>query len=106
MGRQALLMAAVLLFATSSQAMLKRAQAQTLETAILNYAREHDFNGIILVQHRNKQVYHQSFGVADRAFNVPVKNDTKFKIASITKAFTAVLILQLYEQGKLDLRAT
>jgi hypothetical protein len=34
MGRQPLLMAAVLLFATSSQAMLAQAQAQTLETTI------------------------------------------------------------------------
>jgi CubicO group peptidase (beta-lactamase class C family) len=97
-------MATVLLFATSSQATLT--QAQTFETTIRNYARAHNFNGTILVQHNDKQIYQHSFGVADRAFNVPVNNDTKFKIASITKAFTAVLILQLYEQGKLDLHAT
>ena len=106
MGRQMLLMAAVLLFAISSQATLMQAQAQTLETTIRDYAREHNFNGTILIQRKNGQIYHQSSGVADRAFNIPVKNDTKFKIASITKAFTAVLILQLYEQGKLDLHAT
>ncbi len=106
MGRQVLLMAAVFLFATSSQATLAQAQAQTLETTIRDYAREHNFNGTILIQHKNKQIYQQSFGIADRAFNIPVNNDTKFKIASITKAFTAVLILQLYEQGKLDLHAT
>lgn len=104
MRRQVLLMAALLLFATVSQATL--AQTQTLETTIRHYAREHNFNGTILVQHKNKQIYRQSFGVADRAFNAPVRNDTKFKIASITKAFTAVLILQLYEQGKVDLHAT
>jgi len=34
---------------------------------------------------------------------VPNTADTRYKIASITKAFTAVLILQLYEQGKIDL---
>jgi CubicO group peptidase (beta-lactamase class C family) len=106
MGRQALLMAAVLLFATGSQAGPARGLAQTLEATIRDYAREHDFNGTILIQHRDKQTYHLSFGLADRAFNITVKNDTKFKIASITKVFTAVLILQLYEQGKLDLKAT
>ena len=42
---------------------------------------------------------------ADRAFAVPVTNATKFKAASISRAFTAVLALQLVEQGKLDLRA-
>ena len=106
MRRQVLLIATALLLATGSQATLAQAQGQTLETTIRDYAREHNFNGTILIQHKGRQIYHQSFGVADRAFNVPVKNDTKFRIASITKAFTAVLILQLYEQGKLDLRAT
>src|ERR1044071_481209 len=106
MGRQALLMATLLLIATSSHAMITQAQAQTLETTIRDYAREHNFNGTILIQQKNKQIYQQSFGIADRAFNISVKNDTKFKIASLTKAFTAVLILQLYEQGKLDLHAT
>jgi len=93
-------------FAAFSQAALARAQAQTLDPAIRDYATAHDFNGTILVQHKAKTIYQQSFGTADRAFDIPVKNDTKFRIASITKAFTAVLVLQLYEQGKLDLRAT
>ena len=105
MGRQALLMATLLLLATGSHAMITQAQAQTLEATIRDYAREHNFNGTILIQYKNKQIYQQSFGIADRAFNISVNNDTKFKIASLTKAFTAVLILQLYEQGKLDLHA-
>ena len=103
MGIQALLMATVLLFATCS---LQQAQAQTLETTIRDYAGKHGFNGTILIQHKDNRIYQRSFGVADRSFNIPVNNDTKFRIASITKVFTAVLILQLYEQGKLDLRAT
>ena len=106
MGRKLLLTATALLFATSSQAKLTQAQAQTLETTIRNYAREHNFNGTILIQHKDKKIYQQSFGVADRAFGIPIKDDTKFRIASITKLFTAVLILQLYEQGRLDLHAT
>jgi D-alanyl-D-alanine carboxypeptidase len=106
MGRKVLLMATVLLFAANSQAALTQAQAKTLETTIRDYAREHNFNGTILIQHKNRQIYRQSFGVADRAFNIPINTRTKFKIASITKVFTAVLILQLYEQGKLDLHAT
>src|SRR5689334_14797005 len=93
-------------FAAFSHAALVQARAQTLGPTIRDYARAHDFNGTILVQHKAKTVYQQSFGTADRAFDIPVKNDTEFRIASITKAFTAVLILQLYEQGRLDLRAT
>lgn len=78
-------------------------QAPSLDATIRDYAKAHDFDGTLLIQQRGKKIYQKSFGIADRAFNIPVKNDTKFKIASITKAFTSVLILQLYEQGKLDL---
>ena len=105
MRRQLLLMVAVLLFVTSSYSTLGQAQTQALESMIRDYAREHNFNGTILVQQEDKKIYQQSFGTANRTFNIPMENETRFKIASITKAFTAVLILQLYEQGKLDLHA-
>jgi CubicO group peptidase (beta-lactamase class C family) len=44
-------------------------------------------------------------GVADIATRVPVTDDTVFRIASITKTFTAVAVLQLWEQGLVDLDA-
>ncbi|HKY05516.1 MAG TPA: serine hydrolase domain-containing protein [Blastocatellia bacterium] len=106
MGRQALIGITVMLIATGLHPAIARAQDKPLETVVRDYALKHDFNGTILVRHKDKNIYHQSFGLADRAFDIPVKNGTKFKIASITKAFTAVLILQLYEEGKLDLGAT
>ena len=81
------------------------AQGQALAASIRQYARTHDFNGTVLVQKDGKMLYNESFGLADRAFNVPVSSTTRFKVASITKSFTAVLILQLVEQGKLDLHA-
>src|ERR1041384_6470264 len=105
MRRHAILMVAALLFAASAQATLAQAQTKSLETTIRDYAREHNFNGAILIQHNHKKIYQQSFGLADRSFDIPINDDTKFRIASITKMFTAVLILQLYEQGKLDLHA-
>jgi D-alanyl-D-alanine carboxypeptidase len=104
--RRALLVTINLWLAASSQATLAQVQAQPLEAAVRDYATAHNFSGTILAQHKGKPIYQQSFGVADRAFDNPVKTNTKFRIASITKAFTAVLVLQLYEQGKLDLRAT
>ena len=41
--------------------------------------------------------------MADLEAEVPVRGDSVFRIGSITKQFTAVAILQLYEQGRLDL---
>jgi CubicO group peptidase (beta-lactamase class C family) len=45
-------------------------------------------------------------GLSNRQAGTNMNSKTKFKIASITKTFTAVLILQLYQQGKIDLNAT
>lgn len=79
------------------------AQDKQLESFVQSYASKNNFNGTVLVEKDSTILYHNSFGLADRRFNLPVNNETVFKVASITKAFTAVLILQLREQGKLDL---
>jgi D-alanyl-D-alanine carboxypeptidase len=73
---------------------------------IAQYAKDHNFNGTVLVAERGKPTYQRSFGLANFAFSIPNTNATKFKVASITKAFTAVLILQLQEQGRIDLQKT
>ena len=44
-----------------------------------------------------------SFGVRDRASNAPVISDTAFRIASMTKSFTALATLKLRDEGKLSL---
>jgi D-alanyl-D-alanine carboxypeptidase len=68
-----------------------------------SYAREHRFSGTVLVQEQGKVTYRKSFGLASIAFKAPNTPDTLYKAASITKAFTAVLVLQQVEQGRLDL---
>jgi D-alanyl-D-alanine carboxypeptidase len=78
----------------------------SLDAAIRDYAALHNFSGTVHVRENGKDIYRRSFGIADRAFDVPVKDDTEFRIASITKAFTAVLVLQLSEEGKIDLNKT
>jgi CubicO group peptidase (beta-lactamase class C family) len=78
-------------------------QVETVDSFIVPYVREHNFNGTILIQQNTHTIYHKSFGFANLQFKVPNATDTKYKVASITKAFTAVLILQLYEQRKIDL---
>jgi D-alanyl-D-alanine carboxypeptidase len=82
------------------------AQPATPGSFIEAYAKEHRFNGTILVQKDGKVSYARSFGLANIPFQVPNTPRTKYKIASITKLFTSVLILQLHEQGKIDLNET
>lgn len=66
-------------------------------------AAEGDFSGSILVRSRGEVVYARSFGLASRAFAVANTLRTRHPIASITKTFTATLILDLHERGQLDL---
>jgi CubicO group peptidase (beta-lactamase class C family) len=47
--------------------------------------------------------YFHGHGVADIASNTPVTEDTVFRIGSITKTFTAIAVMQLWEQGNIDL---
>lgn len=79
---------------------------EPVDVFIERYAKDHDFNGVVLVARGAKPTYMRAFGLANLAFQVANTVDTRFKIASITKAFTAALVLQLRDQGKLDLDKT
>jgi CubicO group peptidase (beta-lactamase class C family) len=72
-------------------------------TSFLDSLNQDDFSGTVLVAHNDKIIEKRAYGQASIEFCVKNNIDTKFNIASITKLFTAVATLQLYEQGKLKL---
>ncbi len=76
-----------------------------LPTQVTAYAERHQFSGTILVERGARTLVSRAFGLADRAFAIPARPDTRFRIASITKLFAATLILRLAERGALDLDA-
>ena len=76
-----------------------------LSDQIAASAEANHFSGAILVEHRGRVLFRRGFGLADRAFTIPVRPDTRFRIASITKLFAATLVLRLAERGRLDLDA-
>jgi CubicO group peptidase (beta-lactamase class C family) len=57
----------------------------------------------ILVLRDGKPLLRKAYGMADLELGVPLAVDGVFRIASITKQFTAVAILQLVQQGKLSI---
>jgi CubicO group peptidase (beta-lactamase class C family) len=57
-----------------------------------------------VIRHGRLESFHGQ-GLADIASNTPVTEDTVFRIASITKTFTAIAVMQLWEQGLVDLDA-
>jgi teichoic acid D-alanine hydrolase len=82
------------------------AQPAALSEVFTRYAAQHDFNGVALVATDGRLDFIRAAGTADRAAGLPMRTDARFKIASVTKTFTAVLILQLFEEGKLRLDGT
>ena len=75
--------------------------------AIVNsYVKTKNFSGSVLVADNGKIIYNQNVGVANRQDNTFITASSKFKICSITKTFTATIILQLMEEGKIDLNKT
>lgn len=64
------------------------------------------FNGSILVAENGKVIFKKSFGFANMEWDICNKPNTKFALASVTKQFTAMLIMQLVEEGKVKLDGT
>lgn len=58
-----------------------------------------------LVVDKNGIVWSKGFGYADKQANVPASEDTVYHVGSITKLFTALAVVQLAEQGQLNLSA-
>ncbi|MFN9803811.1 MAG: serine hydrolase domain-containing protein [Bacteroidota bacterium] len=57
---------------------------------------------VAVVKH-NRIIYTQSFGYKNLERSIPLTNDGMFRIASISKSFSATAIMQLQEQGKLSI---
>jgi teichoic acid D-alanine hydrolase len=79
-------------------------QTKQFDEVLNYYNSERNFNGTVIVATNGQIDYLKAIGLSDRQQNRLMEIKSKFKIASITKAFTAVIILQLYEQGKIDLK--
>lgn len=64
-----------------------------------------EFSGSVLVARGDEVLLDKGYGLANREWNIPNAGDTRFRLASVTKQFTAVAIMILTEQGKVDLDA-
>ncbi len=63
------------------------------------------FNGAVLVAENGEVIFEKGYGLANREWNIANETDTRFRLGSITKQFTAALILKLVEDGKVQLNA-
>jgi CubicO group peptidase (beta-lactamase class C family) len=77
-----------------------------IDTLMTRYGSDDLFNGVVLVAQKGCVIYQKAFGTADRDWNIPMTIDTKFRIASLSKAFTAFLVMLLVQDGLLSLDGT
>jgi len=81
-----------------------QAQPEKAETGIKSIMQEIPVMGLsVAVVKDNKIIYAQSFGTKSRENNAPLTNDCIFRIASISKSFSATSIMQLAERKKLSI---
>jgi CubicO group peptidase (beta-lactamase class C family) len=97
---------AVLVAASLQPLTRARANADKVEALLRREMRERRIPGLqVAVVRSGKIVLLRSFGVANLQDSVPVGDKSIFAINSCTKAFTGVAVMQLVEEGKIDLSA-
>jgi CubicO group peptidase (beta-lactamase class C family) len=73
--------------------------------SLLSYLNKNDkFMGSLCIREGENVVFNKAYGFADVDKNIAANRMTKYKIGSVTKTFTAVMIMQLIEEKKLNLQ--
>jgi CubicO group peptidase (beta-lactamase class C family) len=72
-----------------------------LDAYVQARVKANDFGGAVLVARQGKILLSRGYGEANREWKVSISPTTKFRIGSITKQFTATLIMQMQERHKL-----
>jgi CubicO group peptidase (beta-lactamase class C family) len=73
-----------------------------MEQIMKSYAAERQFMGSVLVARGGQVLFSKGYGSADLEWDIPNAPNTKFRLGSVTKQFTAASILLLEERGKLS----
>lgn len=87
--------------------LLANAQAPDKAAKIDQLARQYaeccEFTGTVLVSEHDKIIFKSGYGFADREWSIPNAPDVKFRLGSITKQFTSMLIMQQVAKGAIKL---
>jgi len=77
-----------------------------LEDELTRIAAETGFSGVVRVDRPDSPPLERAFGLADRAHGIPMTTDTRLGMASGSKAFTALAVMSLVDEGVLTLSTT
>ncbi|MFJ2517841.1 serine hydrolase domain-containing protein [Cellulosimicrobium cellulans] len=82
---------------------LDDAALSALDTHLRAAADADAFSGVVRIERDGDPLFERAYGVASRRWGVPVGTSTRFDVASVTKLFTAVAVLQQVGEGRLGL---
>lgn len=77
-------------------------KAARIDSICQVYANKNMFSGSLLVAKKGKILLHKGYGMANYSYDIPNTSSTKFKLASVSKQFTAMAIMILNQKGKLS----
>lgn len=78
-------------------------KAQKIDEFIEKFVDYDSFTGTVLAADNREVIFKKGYSFANREWNIPNDIDTKFRLGSLTKQFTAAIILKLREEGRLKL---
>jgi len=93
----------ILILLTSQNYALSQTKSQKIDELMSLHHQYDQFNGSVLVAENGKVILKKGYGFANMEWNIPNDTETKFRLGSITKQFTSMLIMQLVEKGKIKL---
>jgi len=80
-----------------------QATPERLDQQVEAYVRQGQFSGTVLVAVDGRTLLSKGYGLANAEWAIPNTPQTKFRLGSITKQFTAMAVLLLEQQGKLKI---
>jgi len=98
-----LLLVLIASFLCISKISFSQDKAEKIDDLLKKYNEYGLFNGSALVAENGKVIFKKGYGFANMEWKVPNTPDAKFRIGSISKQFTATIIMQLVEEGKIKL---
>jgi CubicO group peptidase (beta-lactamase class C family) len=78
-------------------------RAEKIGELLSSYHELELFNGAALVASNGEIIFRSGFGLANMEWDIPNETDTKFRLGSLTKQFTSMLVMQLVAEGALSL---
>jgi len=89
---------------TGKKAIIDKNVKATIDSALKSFVDAGKVAGVsALIFEKNKEVYYNAFGYANKEENVPMDRNTIVRIYSMTKPITGVALMTLFEKGKFQL---